>query len=324
MGCLGCAGALLLLLAGCGSQPQRAPETSGAVPPELTSPKPPRKGGGYYQDDGPADTVPVDLAAIPDAVPREEPLRRAANKPYTVLGRDYQPFTELRPYKARGIGSWYGRKFHGQKTSIGEPYDMFAMTAAHTTLPLPSYVRVTNLANGKSVVVRVNDRGPFLHGRIIDLSYAAAWKLGYVDSGSAMVEVESVLPADTRLASTAPAASPAPVQPASVMVPATDAADPIADLLAAAPPAEDPPLPTEHEARGYFLQIGAFGSRENAESFRARIARQLEGSAELLQVYLKGGMYRLHLGPYRDAQEAARVAERVRQALDVQPFVVQR
>ncbi len=277
-----------------------------------------KRGGGFYQDDGPGDNVPDNLDALPDAQPRAEPLHRFANRPYTVLGKDYVPAQELKPYKARGIGSWYGRKFHGQRTSSGEPYDMFGMTAAHPTLPIPSYARVTNLASGKSVVVRVNDRGPFLHERLIDLSYAAAWKLGYVGSGSAMVEVETVLPGDV------------PKEPAILLAaaatPAAAAEDPIAGLVAAAPPpaAEDPPLPAVRELRGTFLQLGAFGSQENAESFRSRIQRQLDWLAESIHIHAKDGMYRLHLGPYRDAQEAGRVAERIREALAFKPFVVQR
>ena len=171
---------VVLAIAGCASRVSRdaSPQPSGAARP-----------GGYYLDDGPGANPPPNLDAIPDAVPRLEPLHRFANRPYSVLGRDYVPATELRPYRERGTASWYGRKFHAQKTSIGEPYDMYAMTAAHPTLPLPSYARVTNLANGRSVVVRVNDRGPFLHGRVIDLSYTAAARLGYVNQGSAQVEV---------------------------------------------------------------------------------------------------------------------------------------
>ena len=150
--------------------------------------------GAYYQDDGPGTNPPDNLEAIPDAMPRLEPLHRFANRPYTVFGHDYVPATSLRSYRERGLASWYGRKFHAQNTAIGEPYDMYAMTAAHPTLPLPSYARVTNLANGKSVVVRVNDRGPFHPGRIIDLSYAAAYRLGIAQKGSGEVEVESILP----------------------------------------------------------------------------------------------------------------------------------
>jgi rare lipoprotein A len=305
-----------MLLAACGSQPPRPAEGGGSAATPGTTQQPIRqprvaapRGGGFYQDDGPADSVPGNLEAIPDAEPRLEPLHRFANRPYTVLGRDYVPAQQLVPYKARGIASWYGRKFHGQRTSSGEPYDMFAMTAAHPTLPIPSYARVTNLANGKSVVVRVNDRGPFLHDRLIDLSYAAAWKLGYVDGGSAMVEVESILPGETppTLASAAREA----------------AADPIADLLAAAP-VEPPPLPSVRELRGTFLQLGAFASQDNAESFRTRILRRLDWLNEPIHVLARDGMYRLHLGPYRDAQEADRIAERIREALAFKPFVVQR
>ena len=160
---------------------------------------PPQPGkGAYYKDDGPGANPPPDLAAIPDAVPKPEPLHRFANRPYQVFGKDYLPVTNAAPFRQTGIGSWYGRRFHGAPTSSGEPYDMYAMTAAHPTLPIPSYARVTNLANGRSVVVRINDRGPFHADRIIDLSYTAAWKLGYVEAGSARVEVEPVVAGEVR------------------------------------------------------------------------------------------------------------------------------
>ena len=123
-----------------------------------------------------------------------KPLHRFANRPYQVFGKDYVPFASVRPFRQRGMASWYGRKFHGKPTSSGERYDMYAMTAAHTILAIPSYARVTNLSNGRSVIVRVNDRGPFHPERIIDLSYTAAYKLGFVNAGSAQVEVEAILP----------------------------------------------------------------------------------------------------------------------------------
>ncbi|HMH20110.1 MAG TPA: septal ring lytic transglycosylase RlpA family protein [Burkholderiales bacterium] len=149
---------------------------------------------GSSRDDGPVGSPPVNLDKLADATPRSEPLNPGANNPYTVLGRKYVPYQSLRPYRQRGIASWYGRKFQGRRTTSGERYDMYAMTAAHTLLPIPSYVRVTNLSNGRSIIVRVNDRGPFHAERIIDLSYAAAYKLGYVGAGSARVEVEAILP----------------------------------------------------------------------------------------------------------------------------------
>ncbi|HXF67001.1 MAG TPA: septal ring lytic transglycosylase RlpA family protein, partial [Burkholderiales bacterium] len=133
------------------------------------TPATPARPGGYYLDDGPGGAPPVDPDSVPEPVPRLEPLHRGASRPYVVMGRQYTPMTQLAPYKARGIATWYGRRYHGRQTSSGEIYDMYALTAAHPTLPIPSYARVTNLQNGKSVVVRVNDRGPFLEGRLIDL-----------------------------------------------------------------------------------------------------------------------------------------------------------
>jgi rare lipoprotein A len=175
-----------VLVAGCSTAPPYQEPAPQPAPP------PPAK-GGYYKDDGPHETLPPGVAQVPDAVPRAEPLHRYANRPYTQLGRDYVPLTRIEPFRQRGLASWYGKMFHGKPTASGEAYDMYAMTAAHPTLPIPSYARVTRVASGRSVVVRVNDRGPFHPGRIIDLSYAAALKLGYIQAGSAQVEVESIV-----------------------------------------------------------------------------------------------------------------------------------
>ncbi len=150
--------------------------------------------GGYYKDDGPHERPPANLDRVADAVPRSEPLHKFANRPYKALGKQYVPMTSLQPFRQRGLASWYGKRYHGQKTSSGEVYDMYQMTAAHPTLPIPSYARVTSTKNGRSVVVRINDRGPFRSGRVIDLSYVAAHKLGYIQAGEAMVEVESIVP----------------------------------------------------------------------------------------------------------------------------------
>ncbi|MSQ59297.1 MAG: septal ring lytic transglycosylase RlpA family protein [Betaproteobacteria bacterium] len=155
---------------------------------------PPRHPGAYYLDDGPPADPPRNLEDTPDAQPKAEPLRASATKPYTALGKQFVPMTQFKPYRARGRASWYGRRYHGKPTASGEPYDMFAMSAAHPVLPIPSYVRVTRLSNGRSVVVRVNDRGPFHSGRLIDLSYTAALKLGLVQTGSDQVEVELIIP----------------------------------------------------------------------------------------------------------------------------------
>lgn len=150
--------------------------------------------GKYYQNDGPGSLSGVDLDKIPNATPQIEVIRKANTKPYQALGKTYYPMSELKTYKERGNISWYGKQYHGQSTSSGEKYDMYQMSAASPILPLPSYVRVTNLENGKWVIVRVNDRGPFLHGRILDVSYVAAAKLGFINKGSTKAEVELIIP----------------------------------------------------------------------------------------------------------------------------------
>jgi rare lipoprotein A len=150
------------------------------------------RGGAYYQDDGPPAEKGPDPVEVPNAVPREEQPSEHGNSPYTVFGKRYYPLHSARGYREVGEATWYGKKFHGRKTSSGEIYDMYKMTAAHKTLPLPTYVRVRRLDTNESVVVRVNDRGPFLKGRIIDLSYVAARKLGVVSLGKAQVEVVAI------------------------------------------------------------------------------------------------------------------------------------
>ncbi|MCF8197914.1 MAG: septal ring lytic transglycosylase RlpA family protein [Sulfuritalea sp.] len=306
---------LPVLLAACGSQAPRP--VIDRADPGAVSPAPTFKGdgktrtsdikysGGFYKDDGPGDAEPEDIEAIPDATPRDEPLHRFANKPYTVLGKSYVPQREILPYKARGIGSWYGRKFHGQKTSSGERYDMYGMTAAHPTLPIPSYVRVTNPANRKSVVVRVNDRGPFHDDRLIDLSWTAAHKLGYIGKGSTVVEVESILPGQELAAAPAPAATEDPYEKIAV-------ADP------------EPSLPQVENSGGHFLQLGAFGSRDNAEALRERLARELGSLAEKLVIQSAGKIFRVQLGPWLDATSAEQVGVRLRESLGMTPIRVQR
>ena len=186
----------VMWLAACSSTP---PTTSHKSSPTATSlkPLPPvaaKKSGGYYLDDGPEANPPANLDEIPDAIPRREPLHKYANRAYSALGSTYVPDTTLSTYQREGLASWYGKRFHGKKTASGELYDMYGMTAAHPTLPIPSYARVTCLANGKSVIVRINDRGPFSKNRLIDLSYAAAHKLNYLGAGSTRVRVESIDP----------------------------------------------------------------------------------------------------------------------------------
>lgn len=281
------AGVLLVAaLAGCAATPRPAPRAE--APPTADKPTPvvamPRA-GGYYQDDGPGDNPPPDIERIPDAQPRPEPLHRFANNPYIVFGRTYTPDVSDRPYVAEGIASWYGRKFHGQRTSSGEPYDMYAMTAAHPTLPIPSYARVTNLETGKSVVVRINDRGPFHSDRLIDLSYTAAYKLGIVRKGSGRVRVERIDPS-------------APAAPA-----VADAAVPAAG--------ED----------GYWVQLAAFTVAANAEQMLSRLKVQLAELADRLRLVEADGMVRLRAGPYASRTEADQAAALVRRATDLVPLV---
>jgi rare lipoprotein A len=205
------------------------------------------------------------------------------------------------------MASWYGKRFHGSPTSSGEIYDMYAMTAAHPTLPIPSYVRVTNLANGRSVVVRINDRGPFHSDRIIDLSYTAAYKLGYVDSGSARVQVERVFPGKDAT----PAIASAAAKPEETAVPITPAAAPAPAAAAAA------------EAKGIYLQLGAFSARESAENFRVRVYRELTWLSDPIHV-IAGSPVRLHLGPFKSQEEARAMGDRIQAELNLRPVLVVR
>lgn len=338
-----------LLMSGCGLMPKRvAPErqsTGPAAAPAATpgsgtpTQAPVKGGGGYYQDDGPGEHPPANLDDIPDAVPKAEPLLSGANRPYSVFGKEYVPQTTIKAFRQRGIASWYGRKFHGAKTSSGELYDMYAMTAAHPTLPIPSYARVTNVANRRSVVVRINDRGPFLSDRIMDLSYTAAYRLGYVKAGSAVVEVESIDPAkfhpskEKAVGRLVPEPAPEaeiPSQPAIAAraLPAPEAV-PLTPAPLVAPPAEVPVptadvpnVPVTTDASGFYLQIGAFSHLDNAENFRARVYQQLGWLTDTIQIKTGEGLYRLHLGPYRDRAEAERIASRIRETLELKPTVI--
>jgi rare lipoprotein A len=347
-----CAAALLLAvaLAGCGStarqpdaQVAKAPGTVSA-PASASAPRRALRGGGYYLDDGPGDAPPPDLDSIPEPTPQPEPLHRGAMRPYVVLGQSFTPMTELQPYKARGVATWYGRRYHGKQTSNGETYDMYAISAAHPTLPIPSYARVTNLVTGKSVVVRINDRGPFIDNRLIDLSYTAAHRLGVIGGGSALVEVETIIPdgSAARTLASVPARGRASVPngavgatqqargPQPTQAPAADAGgDPILAIISAArdvevvpTPAGSPPRETPPDYAGVYLQLAAFGTRENAESYLARAKVQFEWLAERLQVRTREGMFRVHAGPYSTPAEAQLAAERIASSLGVKPVVV--
>lgn len=293
----------LLMLTACSTAPvQRKPTSRPAAPrsepvpaqPPVVEPTPapaPSSGGGYLADDGPP-RQPVDVASIPDPVPVDEPELPRANQPYVVEGQTVVPERGKRAYSARGVASWYGKRFHGRKTASGERYDMYALSAAHRTLPIPSYARVTNLANGKSVVVRVNDRGPFHRKRLIDLSWAAAAKLGFTDHGEAQVLVERVLPGE----------------------PAAPAADAPAEAGAPTPVAE------RIDASRGWLQIGSFRKEASARALLERVSNS-GTTTPGVQLLLSNGLYRVLLGPYDDETAAREAIAEVKSALDLKAVV---
>lgn len=287
-----------------------------------------RKAGGYYQDDGPGANPPSDLDNIPDAVPRLEPLASGANRPYTVFGKRYVPVADDdHPYKERGIASWYGKKFHGQRTSIGEVYDMYAMTAAHPTMPLPSYARVTSSINGRTVIVRVNDRGPFHSNRIMDLSYAAARKLGIIGPGSGEVTVERILPEEIRLAQSQGKAVSGTAGPAGGKPTALASADP-APLPAGSEltmtelaPAAAASAAAPSAAQGVYLQVGAFSQPANAQTLMHRVNSQLDAAAGTPSAVVQqaGSLYRVRIGPYSDRAAALGAARQVADRTGILP-----
>ncbi len=313
-----------IVLAGCSTTPSGRGPAPGADGP------PPR-----------GAEVP-DLQNLPDAEPRVEPIRQGGpNKPYEVLGQTYTPMTGDEPLVEKGLASWYGRKFHGRRTASGETYNMYAMTAAHKTMPIPSYARVRNPANGREVIVRVNDRGPFSAGRVIDLSYAAAVKLG-VQNGVTPVEVERITYEDIRAGLAGRRGRVAAAAPAVAANAAANAAAPAAapTLPPAPPPALAAPAAVVGEAAwpeaatasrahtpaasGFWLQLGAFGQGSGAYSFQQRLAQELDWLGPLLTVFAENGLYRLQAGPYASRDQAREAAERVRGALALVPMIVER
>lgn len=296
---------LITLLAACGGSPPRTgdeTQAQGATPARTTPSKlRSKRGGGYYKDDGPSDDIPDNLDEIPDAVPRWEPLHKPALKPYEVLGKRYVPNDRLKPHRERGIASWYGKKFHGQQTSIGEPYDMFAMTAAHPTLALPSYVRVTHLPSGRAVVVRVIDRGPFHAGRVIDLSYTAAYKLGLINGGSGEVEVEALLPGETGSTRYAEVQPPPSRTTSNIVLTRSEQPQP-----------------------GIYLQLGAFTNSENASTLRNHLTRELDGLNQPLHIFSNEPWHRLQMGPFSSRSEAEAAALRINDQVGYRPTIVSR
>lgn len=343
-------GVVALVLSGCASDgrikmaPVAAPATPSARHPALDPRLPvmPSAGsgrGGYYLDDGPGDNPPPGLYDVPDPIVKSELPSRYGNRPYVVFGKTYTPLGVDSTFSQRGVASWYGKKFHGQRTSSGEPYDMYQLSAAHPTLPIPSYARVTSLETGKTVVVRVNDRGPFHSSRIIDVSYTAALKLGLLGKGSHEVQVERLLPDDpARRASTRrnwpepEALATMPRQPSSVQVAAFGEAAPVsmAQVQTMAPAVVSSGstgstgsiTSTGSAADGFYLQLGAFSQVANAVEARARVLAT--GVVSMVDIVQAGSLHRLFGGPFASREEAQKAAAALPAGLAVKALVVRR
>lgn len=309
---------LSLLLIACGGQqatrpaPPNPPSERQMPAPDAstnkTTPSPQAEvdtPGGYYMDDGPEANPPSNLDEIPDAVPTPEVIHPPATRPYQALGKTYVPMKAYQPFKQAGVASWYGKRFHGRKTAIGEPYNMYAMTAAHPTLPLPSYVKVTNPSNGRSVIVRVNDRGPFKHSRIIDLSYAAAHKLRILDKGSAHVEIEAV---DAERFSTQTQQLAKAAQPSSI-----NHSNPNQTTEAS--------HPLQNAIQQFFVQVGAFKLEANASALKQKIQNLgIASNQDINQVY-NSQLHRLKLGPYASRSKASQIAADIKQRLNINSII---
>jgi rare lipoprotein A len=263
--------------------------TSPPPPPAEPGPEPVRAPvAREWHTDGPPDHIPPGLDQLPEPVPRLEPRSARGNPPsYRVNGRTYQVWDSAEGYYATGVASWYGRKFHGRTTSSGEPYDMLQLTAAHRSLPIPTYVRVTNLENGRTTMVRVNDRGPFHSDRIIDLSFAAAYKLGFANRGTARVRIEAWQPPDGVRTGTAAAGQ----------------------------------LGGEPAAQSYVLQAGAFRSMASADALKETLM-QLTGAAAYVVRVADDGLYRVRVGPVQGQSEAERLRAMIIAADHGEPLIL--
>jgi rare lipoprotein A len=315
--------ATFFTLAACTDSPplKQAP----AYPPgkESTTTSEPKPGsGGYYLDDGPGENAPENIDSIPNATLKTEQLYNRANQPYTALGQNYTPMTSYIPYKKQGIASWYGKRFHGKKTSTGEVYDMYAMTGAHTILPIPSYAKVTNPVNGRFVIVRINDRGPFKHDRIIDLSYAAAYQLRLIKEGSGLVEVETI---DTSPEALRKISIDKSIQIASLSKNASDEnstpnkATPAAQVTSIEQTSSKVTTVAKTITANtqYYIQAGAFKNEANGNLLQKRIqSLQLGENVGVANVY-NDGLYRVKLGPFTSKSDADILAANIRRQLNI-------
>ena len=326
-----------LILSACQTTPSNpkmaeksAQTTTTSSKPAPNLPKANSGKGGYYLDDGPGDNPPPNLDLTVDAEPKVEPYATSGNKPYVVFGKTYTPFTDDRPFTQRGMGSWYGKKFHGQRTSSGELYDMYKMTAAHPTLPIPSYARITNLSNGRQVIVKINDRGPFHTSRIVDLSYTAALKLDYLNKGSTELLLERLLPTD--IEKMAENKKQIPAQNVALNESAPDKKITTTQPVKVAPIISAQPLPintapavitSPNTASGYYLQFGAFGLRSNAEATYNHLQTTLKQLPNF-EIVQQDTLYRLFSGPFATREEAENAQAQTVKAGVNKPLIVQR
>jgi rare lipoprotein A len=261
----------------------------------------------------PTDGIDPNIPLETSVIPKLEPIVKGTTKPYIVNGETMTPMSEIRtPFTQTGHASWYGKKFHGRKTASGEPYDMFKLSAAHRTLPIPSYVRVTNLTNGKTIMARVNDRGPFGRDRIIDLSYAAAKQLDIIRHGSAQVQVTLIDPSqplDTPVTNAQPSAETQTSSKEVVQVTRTVTSTKPASAL---------------ETNGIYVQVGAFGQEENADRLQQRIFNALPETQSLLNKVYNGKVFQIVLGPYPDHALAAQAASQMRDQLQLPALIFSR
>ena len=285
---------LLSMLTGCASVPSFKNEG-------VTTPS--KKGGGYYLDDGPGDHPPENIDAIPDATPKVEAFNARANQPYIALDNKYIPMTSFYPYKERGVASWYGKRYHGKKTSIGEDYDMYSMTGAHTTLPIPCYVRVTNTENGKSVIVRINDRGPFKKDRVIDLSFAAAYKLRLSDKGSGPVEVELIDPRQFSALKKTPDVITEKIKEKEVTPTQVKTEEAVANE----------PL---------YIQAGAFKNEKNADLLLKQLSEMKLENTPPFKKQFSEDLFHVVIGPFNSKNEATNIADLIKSKIKISIFVI--
>jgi rare lipoprotein A len=336
---------LTSLLAACNSSmpprqtsPSQAPtskstpaERPRATPPVASSPSAPSVIGPRIINIDPkpefegnaTDGIDPNTPLETSVTPRLDPIVKSTTKPYIVNGETITPMAAIAtPFTETGHASWYGKKFHGRKTASGEVYDMFKLTAAHKTLPIPSYVRVTNLSNRKSVIVRVNDRGPFGRPRVIDLSYAAARQLDIIQHGSSQVEVTLIDTTQT---------TPEPLPAATETVQVTRAIQPVsADVtsVTTAPPASNPApaagSANQLQVNGTYVQVGAFGQEVNADKLQQRILNAIPETQSLLNKVYNGKLFQVVLGPYPDHALAAQAASQMREQLQLPALIISR